>query len=92
MEPELELIVCNLNGRGIVALAEIFGQQAKKLFDSDDFRKLDMGFELPDKFLQLSGTQPTMAQLAVLADKLKVQISIVHIELKNQEIVNDGAK
>ncbi len=86
-----ELIVCNLNGRDIVALSEIFSQQAKKLFDSDDFRKLDLGFEVPKGFLQLGGPQPTMAQLVVMAAKLKVQIVITHLEFKTLEQLNAEA-
>ena len=80
-----EAIVCNLNGREIAAIGRVARERSRKLFGSDDFKSLDLGFEPPDKFLQLGGPQPTVSQLAVLASKLKLQLDITHLEFKTAE-------
>lgn len=80
-DKEIEIVKVQLNGRGIVDANRILRERCKLLIVSDDFKSLDLGFELPDKFLELGGPQPTLAELTVLAKKLKMQICITHIEL-----------
>jgi len=84
-KPQNEAIVCNVNGRGICDIARKFRDRCKQLNSHEDFNQLDLGFDLPDKFLQLGGPQPTLAQLTVLACKLKMQINITHVELDTLE-------
>lgn len=81
LEPkkDVEVFKMDLNGRSIVQAAEIFRLQAEKLFNSRDFKTL--GLSLPDKFLQLDGPQPLLAELTVLANKLKMQVRITYIEI-----------
>jgi len=83
-----ETIQFNLNGRGIADAGRIFRNQAVKMFGTGDFKTLDLGFELPERFLELGGPQPILAQLVVLANKLKMQINITHVELKAQEDID----
>jgi len=85
---ENEMIVYNLSARSIVDLSEFFRERSKELFETEDFRKLDLGFEVPDKFLQIGGPQPTVAQLAVLAVKFKTQINIEYLGLKTSEQID----
>ena len=80
-DKEIEIVSMQLSGRNIVDCSEMFRQRCKLLTGSEDFRTLDLGAKLPDKFLQLDGPQPTLAELTVLANKLKVQLRITHIEL-----------
>lgn len=83
-----EAICFNLNGRGVADLGRIFRNRAVKMFGTADFKTLDLGFEMPERFLELGGPQPTLAQLVVLTNKLKMQINITHVELKAQEDID----
>lgn len=79
---KIEIVKMALSGRGIADVGRIFREQLKKQTGEINFAKLDLGIELPEKFLQLNGPQPTLAELTVLANKLKMQIRITHIELE----------
>jgi len=78
---EIEIISVNLKARGVAALGRIIREAMVTKFGKVDFAKLDLGFELPDKFLQIDGPQPTLAQLTVLAQKLGLQMHLNHIEM-----------
>ena len=80
-EKNIEIVKMDMSGRGIADVGRIFREQLKQI-GCIDFAQLDLGIDLPEKFLQLNGLQPTLAQLTVIANKLKMQIRITHIELE----------
>ena len=81
----MEVFKIKFSARSLQEAGSIFRQQAAKLFGSPDLKALDLG--LPDKFLQIDGPQPSLAELTVVANKLKMQITLTHIELKTVEQV-----
>lgn len=78
---EIEIVSVQLKARGIAAIGRIVREAMTAKFGESDFAKFDLGFELPDKFLQIDGPQPSLAQLTVLAKRLELQIKITHVEL-----------
>jgi len=84
----IEIVNVELNGRGIVDVSRILKERCKQLTGSEDLNSLDLGFELGENFLSLGGPQPSLAELTVLATKLKMQIRITHIEL---DVIRDDA-
>ena len=81
---KIEIVTIELSGRGKADLLDAVNKRLREFKHTPgDFESLDMGFELPKKFLQLDGPQPTLSQLTVLCNKLKMRIVITHFELES---------
>ena len=68
---------------------KIYGQltaiMEKMGYDPEDWDKLELGIELPPNWPADKNDYPTMAQLVVLANKLKMKIVISNIDLFPQK-------
>jgi len=71
-----EMLILELNGGIRLRLAYQIARQMDARRLGTDFRKLDLGFELPVGWPVDMKAQPTLAQLIVLAKKLNLQIAI----------------
>lgn len=87
-----EVIVINFNARKLAELGGIILNRLLQQTGAMDFKKLDLGFVVPENYLTIGGAQPTMAELTVLAQKLKLQICITGAELKTSEELSVEAK
>ncbi len=78
-----EIVTIELPGRGKSDLLDAVNKRMQEFKKTGgDFKSLNMGFELPEKFLMLNGPQPALAQLTVLCNKLKMRLKITHLELE----------
>ncbi|MFA5252788.1 MAG: hypothetical protein WC454_09430 [Phycisphaerae bacterium] len=81
MNTEKTIVAVNLSGRNKNQISDMLRQECHKKTGSTDLKSLDLGFELPADFLQLGDSQPSLAQLTVLAEKLGMQIQIEAMSL-----------
>lgn len=77
----------------------LYGQitSAMQKLGYDSYRQLNLGFELPDTWPVNENTQPTLAQLIVIAMKLKSRLVInnIYFEPGNEpqvKIENDSGE
>ena len=79
---ENETVVLDMSSEGRLRLyGQITGQMEKLGYNPVDFASLDLGFELPAGWPVDMNAQPTLAQLTVLAHKLKMRITISDLNL-----------
>lgn len=92
MPEKNEGVVINVKPRNLAELGGIVRNRMQEKFGHKDFKKLELGFEVPENYLMVGGPQPTMAELAVLSQKLGLQMQITAAELKPAEQVNAETK
>jgi len=88
---DIEMVNLDLTARRKMEIGNAIRQRLQEFFGGDDMSKLSLGFKLPEKFLQIDGPQPTLAQLTVLAQKLQMQIRITHLEIEPFEVESKEA-
>jgi len=81
MADNREIVKIELSTMDKMKIALQIGEQMGKLGLGSDYESLNLGIELPPDWPMDKDDHPTMAQLVVLAQKLKMKIVISNIDL-----------
>jgi len=82
MSDRSEMVVIEMvSGDRIRIHGQITAQMERLGFNSCDYSSLELGFDLPPEWPMDMNDHPTMAQLIVLARKLKLRIVIDNLNL-----------
>ena len=82
MADENETVTLEMTPEGRLRLySQLTGRMQKLGYNSSTWTVLHLGFELPPQWPVDENAQPTLAQLVVLAHKLKMRIIIADLNL-----------
>jgi len=82
MPREKEIVIIEMTGGDRLKLySQITGQMERMGLNYATWDSLDLDFELPAEWPVDVKAQPTLSQLIVIARKLKMQISIVDLNM-----------
>jgi len=63
MPEQKETVVCNFNARKFAELGGIIRNRLQEKTGTKDFKKLNLGFEVPDNYLSISWPQSSVCSL-----------------------------
>ena len=82
MEDRNEIVTIEMSASDRLRIyGQITARMEKLGFNPCDYSALDLGFELPANWPVDKDAQPTLAQLVVVANKLKMRITIADLNL-----------
>ena len=83
MQENNELVIIEMpTGERIRLYSQITGRMQELGFTSLNYSELNLGFELPLDWPCEPDNQPTLAQLVVIANKLKMKITITNLYIE----------
>ena len=82
MSDKLETVAIDMvTGDRLRLSNQIYSRMEQMGFNAYDYKSLNLGFELPASWPADIDSQPTLAQLVVLAHKLKMRLVISNLDL-----------
>jgi len=78
----METVIVEMNGSDRIRLANQISDRMKELgYSRSGYAQIELGFELPLNWPAAEGCEITLAQLTVLAYKLKMRIIIADLNM-----------